>query len=96
MANGRQQIRQADFPDAVMVPDSVVNDPDVSPNDLGIYVRFVHMTEMFHGPYDLDEMVRQMTLGRTGQRADSNEAAVRSALQRLVDAGHLMLAPAGP
>ncbi|MGW8358493.1 hypothetical protein [Streptomyces wedmorensis] len=69
----------------------MINDPEVSPNDLGIYVRVMHMMELFYGPHDLDEMVKQVTDGHMGQRADGNEAAVRSAVQRLADAGHLAI-----
>jgi hypothetical protein len=77
------------MPDVVAVPESVINDPEVSPNDLGLYVRAVHVMGMYFGPHDLDEIVELMTGGRRGQRADGNEAAVRSGLQRLADAGHL-------
>jgi hypothetical protein len=77
------------MPDAVMVPSSVISDPEVSPNDLGLYVRAVHVMDLYFGPHDLDEIVEIMTGGRMGQRADGNEAAVRSGLQRLADAGHL-------
>lgn len=83
------QIRQGDFPDVVVVPSSVINDPEVSPNDLGLYVRALHYIELHYGPHDLDELVTFVTGGRMGQRADGNEAAVRSGLQRLADAGHL-------
>lgn len=83
------QIEPAEFPDGVVVPSSVINDPEVSPNDLGLYVRVMHLLEMYYGPHDLDEIVEHMTGGRMGQRADGDEAAVRSGLQRLVAAGHL-------
>ncbi|WP_055523191.1 hypothetical protein [Streptomyces graminilatus] len=85
------QIDQTDIPDVVVVPSSVINDPEVSPNDLGLYVRAMHMIGMHYGPCDLDEIVTHMTGGRMGQRADGNEAAVRSGLQRLADAGHLRI-----
>jgi hypothetical protein len=93
MASSHQRIEQADYPDVVVVPASVLNDPEVSPNDLGLYVRAMHMIGLYYGPHDLDEIVEHMTGGRMGQRADSNEAAVRSALQRLADAGHLKITP---
>ncbi|MFH8620123.1 hypothetical protein ACH4E8_34285 [Streptomyces sp. NPDC017979] len=85
------QIEQGDFPDVVVVPSSVINDPEVSPNDLGLYVRALHYIALHYGPYDLDELVTFLTGGRMGQRADGNEAALRAGLQRLADAGHLQL-----
>ncbi|MDN3262861.1 hypothetical protein QWJ26_24255 [Streptomyces sp. CSDS2] len=83
------QIEPEDYPDVVVVPASVIIDPDVSPNDLGLYVRAMHEMSLYYGPHDLDETVTRMTGGRMGQRIDGNEAAVRAGLQRLVDAGHL-------
>ncbi|MFE3476234.1 hypothetical protein ACFXOI_32260 [Streptomyces bacillaris] len=87
------ELRLADPGNVVIVPDSVVNDPDVSPNDLGLYVQVLFWMNMLVPPHDLDYIVMQMTSGRRGERADSNEAAVRSAIQRLADAGHLSVVP---
>ncbi|MFB6482024.1 hypothetical protein ACFCXF_30790 [Streptomyces virginiae] len=75
---------------AVIVPEKVLS-ARLSLQDIGLYVQVrIILDFLIEGP-DISEVVKELAHGRLGEEV--GEAALRAGVQRLIDAGILVLEP---
>jgi hypothetical protein len=87
-----REIRRANRPDVVVVPESVINDTKITLTDLGVYVQLAHLMELYTPPHDQEELTTALVENLEGQFA-TDPQVIRAGIHHLVEAGHLRLTP---
>ncbi|MFK0203461.1 hypothetical protein [Streptomyces lavendulae] len=72
--------------DTVTVPTAVLSDPRFSLADIGLYVKILHVCSFMGSPIDVDALVAEVRYGRNAERPGMDEASVREAINRFVEA----------
>lgn len=72
--------------DTVTVPTAVLSDSRFSLADIGLYVKILYTCTAMGSPVDLDALVAEVRYGRNAERPGMDEASVRDAINRFVDA----------
>jgi len=84
----RMEVRLDDERDVVVVPEAVINDHDLSPADVGIYVQLAVFMKIYLPPHGLEHLIEELARHLSG-RADRE--FIEASLQRLADNGHVWI-----